>query len=98
MLGFEGAANIAWPKMEGPRLFAYLPNDVRDREVMISALRQLGWPTLMHGGDAPADLPAHIKHSPKALNIAQMGQEADMFINHGGHDTVAAGLRYARIA
>jgi UDP:flavonoid glycosyltransferase YjiC (YdhE family) len=96
MLGFEGASTMAWPQGEGPRLFAYLPNDVRDRAVMIAALYQLGWPTLLHGGEAPADLPAHIKFSPKAISIAQMGQEADVFINHSGHGTVAAGLRYGK--
>jgi UDP:flavonoid glycosyltransferase YjiC (YdhE family) len=96
MLGFEGAASISWPSGENPRIFAYLPGDVRDREIMIAALRQLGWPTVLHGGDAPADLPAHMLFCAKAVNIAQIGEEAAIFVNHGGHGTVAAGLRYGK--
>jgi UDP:flavonoid glycosyltransferase YjiC (YdhE family) len=96
MLGFEGAAQVAWPNGSGPRLFAYLPQDVRDREVMIEALRSLSLPTVLHGGDAPDDLPAHIHFSAQAVDIAQMGAEADLFVSHAGHGTVAAGLRFGR--
>ncbi len=96
MLGFDGAARIDWPHGDGPRLFAYLPADVRDRDAMIEALGALGWPTVLHGGALPADLPRHIRFSAKAVDIAQMGNEADIFVNHGGHGTVAAGLRYGK--
>lgn len=96
MLGFEGAAKQPWPEGSGHRLFAYLPGDVQDRDAMIDALCHLRLPTILHGGEAPTDLPAHIKFSAAAVNIAQMGTEADIFINHGGHGTVAAALRYNR--
>ncbi len=96
MLGFDGATAIAWPSGEGPRVFAYLPADVRDRDSVISALQLLRWPTVLHGGDVPANMPAHMLFSTKAVNIGQMGAEADIFINHGGHGTVAAGLRFGK--
>jgi UDP:flavonoid glycosyltransferase YjiC (YdhE family) len=96
MLGFAGAASVDWPLGEGSRVFAYLPGDVRDRELMVDALRLLGWPTVLHGGDAPSDLPAHMLFSATAVDMAQMGAEADVFINHGGHGTVAAALRFGK--
>jgi UDP:flavonoid glycosyltransferase YjiC (YdhE family) len=96
MLGFEGSTRVQWPAGSGPRLFAYLPGDVRDRDMMIQALGRFGSPTILHGGVAPTDLPAHIRFSAQAVNIDQMGLEADVFVNHGGHGTVAAGLRFGK--
>jgi UDP:flavonoid glycosyltransferase YjiC (YdhE family) len=93
MLGFDAAVRITWPQGNGARIFAYLPADVRDRNVMIEALRLLGHPTVLHGGSTPPDLPAHIYFSAAPVDMNQMGSEADLIINHAGHGTVAAALR-----
>ncbi len=96
MLGFDTAVNITWPHGDSARIFAYLPGDVRDRSIMIEALKLLAYPTVLHGGRTPDDLPAHIYFSSAPVNMEQMGGEADLMINHAGHGTVAAALRFGK--
>jgi UDP:flavonoid glycosyltransferase YjiC (YdhE family) len=96
MIGFEGSTRPPWPKGEGAKIFAYLPADVRDRAVMIEALTAYGAPTLLHGGTAPEQLPAHIHFSPQAVDMAYVGEQAQVVINHAGHGTVAAALRFGK--
>lgn len=86
----------AWPKGEGPRLFAYLHNDATLAPI-IELLNKLETPTLIYIGSKSRESfrgysteRVHIAESP--VDLAWAAQEASIGILNGSHGSTAAFL------
>jgi len=89
----DGAETPLWPEGPGKRVFAYL-KPFKTLPALLETLRQAGLPTLIYTsqGELPPEMPTHIRHTSKPVDLTRVAQESDLVICHAGHGTVSAAL------
>lgn len=93
MSGFGGTARPDWPEGQGPRCVVYLPALHARRADLAEALGELGWPTIWHSTQAPAEaLPTTIRYVPEPLDLPHVLGEAELVAGHGSHGTCGQAL------
>ena len=85
----------SWPRVGARRVFVYLRPRFRDFALVLEALRSLDVSAIVHSpGVAPAQASRHtaanIAFSDNPLRMADVRQQCDLAICHGGSSTVEA--------
>ncbi len=87
------AAAPVWPKIPGPKVFVYMPFDVKPYRSLLASLKQLGWPTLVVSRNITAQQAeplqaANLLITPEAVNLQSVAQAADIIVTNSNHGTV----------
>jgi UDP:flavonoid glycosyltransferase YjiC (YdhE family) len=101
IIGSFGGERGSWPPAAGRRVFVYLHRDAWDLQAIMTQLRGLETPCLVHiggiaGNEAAKLGSAHVRVSAEPFDLSAIVAESDVVVSHGGHGTVVSTLLAGR--
>lgn len=89
----KNAVDPAWPKIDGPKVYIYMPHHVQPFRPLLENLQKLGWPSLIVSRNIDqqeimAFRAPNLTFSRELVNLETVAKQADVVVTNCNHGTV----------